>query len=355
MDGERGYGELGFGRRFTEHMAVAPYRAGAWTEVDVVPFAPLSLSPAAMVFHYGQAVFEGLKAFAQRDGGVALFRPHEHARRFDASARRLAMPALDPHAFVAACEALLRADAGSVPTSSGESLYLRPMMIATEAALGVRPAGEYLFVVMASPVGSYFTSGNQTITVWATPDYTRAAAGGVGSAKCAGNYAASLAARLQGAAHGCEETLWLDAVEHRWIEELGGMNVVFVHAGPGGPIVVAPPAGGTVLDGVTRRSVLELARHLGYEVVERPVSIDEACEPGAFDEALACGTAAGAVAIGAIRSPSGGHVVGRGQPGPVTVRLRDALLALQEGRAPDPFGWRLAARDAVQGAGSHPG
>lgn len=342
MDGDTPLdGDLGFGRSFTAHMATARFHAGrGWTDIEVVPFAELSLSPAAMVFHYGQAIFEGLKAYRQPDDTVALFRPEDHARRFDASAQRLAMPVLAPGAFTAACEAVVDADREAVPWPPGNALYLRPLLIATEAHLGVRPAGDYLFVVMASPVGSYIASGARSITVWASADFSRAAPGGTGSAKCAGNYAAGLAVQEEAAAHGCEQTLWLDAVEHRWIEELGGMNIVFVERRRGAPRLVAPPVGGTVLDGVTRRSLLELAAGLGYDTVERPVALDELSGPDAFVEAFACGTAAGVVSIGAVRSPSGEVLIGDGCQGPVATRLGTSLTALQEGRAADPFGWR---------------
>ena len=343
-----GSGDPGFGRQFTDHMAVARYGPGrGWTDVEVVPFSELSLSPAAMVFHYGQAIFEGLKAFRQPDGAVSLFRPDENARRLNGSARRLAMPELPEETFTAACAELVRADQHWVSSTSGQSLYLRPMMIATEAGLGVRPAGEYLFAVIASPVGSYFVAGARPITVWASEDYVRAAPGGTGAAKCAGNYAASLAAKAQATAHACDEALWLDAGEHRWIEELGGMNIVLVADGAHGSALVTPPIHGTILDGVTRKSLLELGGSLGYQIDERPVAIDELRQPGAFREAFACGTAAVVAPIGAVRSASGHWTIGDGEAGPITNRLRDDLVALQEGRADDPFGWRVQVVDPV--------
>ena len=340
------YEDPGFGRVFTDHMALARFSpVDGWAETEVVPFGELSLSPVAMVFHYGQAVFEGLRAFHQHGGAVALFRPDDHAARFGQSARRLAMPEPTAGAFVAACAELVRTDMAWVPSETGHSLYLRPMLFATEAALGVRPASEYLFVVIASPAGAYFASGARPLTVWATREYARAVPGGTGSAKCSGNYAASLAAKQLAAANGCDEILWLDAIEHRWIEELSGQNVVFVADSGDGPTLVAPPVGRTVLDGVTRRSLLELARTLGYEVLERPVSIEEACDPGAFLEAFACGTASGVVPIGVIRLDAGLHPIGEGKPGPVTLRLGNALLAVQEGRADDAFRWRMTVSD----------
>ncbi len=342
-----GSGDPGFGRCFSDHMAIASYDlAHGWSTTEIVGFAAMSFSPATMVFHYGQAVFEGLKAFRQPDGSISMFRPDDHARRFNRSAQRLAMPAQAPGVFKAACCELVSIDQEWVPAELGHSLYLRPMMIASEVGLGARPANEYRFVVIASPVGSYYARGVEPITVWASPDYVRAAPGGTGSAKCAGNYAGSMAAKIQASAQGCDETLWLDAGEHRWVEELGGMNIVFVIDGPDGTSLVAPPIQDTILDGITRKSLLELGRRLGYQVIERPVSIDEACRAGSFQEVFACGTAAIVAPIGAIRTPSRESVIGDGQAGPVTMRLRDALLALQDGRADDPFGWRVKVTEA---------
>lgn len=333
----------GFGRRFTDHMAVAHFEGrSGWTETDIVAFAALSLSPAAMGLHYGQAVFEGLKAFRQPDGSVALFRAHDHAARLDRSARQLVMPELATGTFVEACRRLVCTDIEMVPSTPGHSLYLRPMLLATEAALGVRPAAEYLFVVIASPVGAYVSTGAQPMTVWVSREHSRAAPDGIGSAKCAGNYAASLAGLQESATHGCGETLWLDSNEHRWLEELSSMNVVLVAAGQAGPTLVTPPAGGTILDGITRKSLLALGRSLGFAVAERPVALEEMCDGRSFVEAFACGTAAGVVPISAVRSASGECPIGNGEPGPVARRLQQTLLALQEGSAADPYGWRLS-------------
>lgn len=320
-------------------MATAAYADGTWGELSVEPFANLSLSPAAMVLHYGQAVFEGLKAFRQADGSVALFRPQDNARRFDASAIRLAMPPLPAGLFLAACEAVVRADAASIPTGNGESFYLRPMMFATEPALGVRAAHEYAFVVLGSPVGAYFGDAAHAISVWADPSLVRAAPGGTGAAKCSGNYAASLIAKTEAVARGCDEALWLDAREHRLVEELGGMNFVAVEATTDGPCLVTPPLSDTILDGVTRRSLLALGNHLGFKTDERAVPLDDLSR-GRFTEAFACGTAAVVVPIGSVVTADGVIAIGDGQPGTTTLGLRAELVALQEGRAADPFGWR---------------
>jgi branched-chain amino acid aminotransferase len=300
----------------------------------------MMLSPAALSLHYGQEIFEGLKAYRQPDGSVALFRPDANATRFDLSADRLAMPRLPDGMFTSSCIELVRRDEAFVPSVFGQSLYLRPIMIASEAGLGVRPANEYLYAVIASPAGSYFPGGIRPLTVWTTEHYVRAVAGGTGAAKCAGNYAASLAAKAEATSKGCDEALWLDALERRWIEELSGMNVIFVAAGDERAVLVTPPAVGTILDGITRKSVLLLARDLGFEVVERPIAIDEVYD-GAFDEAFACGTAAVIAPIGAIQSSRGEARFGSDGVGPVALELRDALLALQEGRAADPHGWRV--------------
>lgn len=339
-----------FGSRFTDHMVVATHDATAgWSTPELVPFADLSLSPAAMVLHYGQAIFEGLKAFRQADGSVALFRPDLNAERFDRSARRLAMPPLPSGAFTRACIDLVRADAAEVPDERGHSLYLRPMMIATEAALGVRPADEYLFAVFASPAGAYFGDGGRPVTVWAGGTQARAAPGGTGAAKCSGNYGASLAARAEAARQGCDEVLWLDAIEHRWVEELGGMNIVFVAEADGRLTLVTPPLTDTILDGITRRSVLELADALGYGVEVRPVALEEVLA-GWFSEAFACGTAAAIVPVGAVRTADGTTAIG-GAGAAVADRVRDALLAVQHGVAPDVHGWlTTAVREGLEPA-----
>jgi branched-chain amino acid aminotransferase len=335
-------GTPAFGRQLTDHMVVTTFRrTTGWAPNEVVPFDDLRLSPAAMVFHYGQAVFEGLKAFRQPDGGAALFRPWDHAARFNRSAARLAMPALPEEQFVGACTTLVGVDHDAVPSETGSSLYLRPLMIATETGLGVRAADEYLFAVIASPGGPYFTGGLDPIALWASDVYVRAAPGGTGFAKCGGNYAASLAAKQDAVAHGYDETLWLDAVEHRWIEEMGGMNIAFVDTARTRPSIVTPPVSDTILDGVTRRSILALAPSLGLDVIERPIAIDEI---GSFSEAFACGTAAVVVPIGRVRSATGETLVGDGRPGQWTARIREAVVDLQEGRGADVFGWRLPVR-----------
>ncbi|MFJ8645341.1 branched-chain amino acid aminotransferase [Streptomyces sp. NPDC093546] len=333
---------LGFGARFTRHMVLSRWTPeSGWSPLELAPHAALELSPAAMALHYGQAVFEGLKAYPRRDGSLALFRPDVNAERFNRSAERLAMPHLPVERFTEACEVVVRADAGEVPQGPGQSLYLRPFMIAVEPSLGVRPSREYLFAVIASPVDYFFADGYQAIDVWCAPDHIRAAPGGTGAAKCAGNYAGSLAAKAEALARGCHEVLWLDAREHRWVEELGAMNFFCVTRDKaGGPVLATPRLSGTILAGNTRGSLIELASALGIPTVQRPISLEElTAGDGRVTEAFACGTAASVVPIGAVTTSSGRSVIADGRPGEVTTRLRDELAAIQYGDRDDRFGW----------------
>ena len=331
----------GFGRHLTDHLVTATYAGGSWSTVDVGPMRDLVLSPAAMVLHYGQAIFEGLKAYRQPDGSLALFRADDNAARFDRSAIRMAMPPLPAGMFVEACRALVQADADWVPSKPGQALYLRPILVATEAHLGVRAADELLFAVMASPVDAYFPGGVRPIAVRTADDAVRAAPGGLGAAKCAANYSASLQTKAAATAEGFDEVVWLDAVEHRWVDELSGMNVFLVRDGA----LVTPPLADTLLAGITRDSLIQLARAMDIDVREEPVDVHEwhaAAQRGEVQEAFACGTAAVIAPIGTLTTAAGAATMGDGAPGAVTMRLRDALVALQEGRAPDPFGWRVA-------------
>lgn len=334
--------KLGFGARFTQHMVLARWTPGTgWSPLELVPHAALELSPAAMALHYGQAVFEGLKAYPRRDGSIALFRPDVNAARLNRSAVRLAMPDMPVELFTEACEIVVRADASEVPRGPGQSLYLRPFMIAVEPSLGVRPAQEYLFVVIASPVDHFFADGYQSIDVWCAPDHIRAAPGGTGAAKCAGNYAGSLAAKAEALSRGCHEVLWLDSREHRWVEELGAMNFFCVTRDESGtPLLATPRLSGTILAGNTRGSLIELAASLGIRTVERPVSLAElTAGDGRVTEAFACGTAASVVPIGAVTSEAGKSMIGDGRPGEITTRLRDELAAVHYGEKADLFGW----------------
>jgi branched-chain amino acid aminotransferase len=331
----------GFGRVHTDHMVAVRWSAEkGWHDAQLTAYEPLVLDPSAMVLHYGQAIFEGLKAYRQPDGGVAVFRPEENARRFNRSAARLAMPELPVELFLEAVDTLVDADRDWVPTAEGQSLYLRPFMIATEAQVGMRPAHEYLFLLIAFPVTPFFSGEVKPVTVWLSDEYVRAAVGGTGEAKCAGNYAGSLLAQRQAAEKGCDQVVWLDAVERRWVEEMGGMNLFFVR--DGGRTLMTPALTGTLLPGVVRDSLLQLAPQLGLAVEEGRISVDEwqkAAQDGSLSEVFACGTAAVIAPVGHVKSAQGEWANGDGTPGEVTLRLRAALLDLQYGRAADPFGW----------------
>ncbi|MBB3087881.1 branched-chain amino acid aminotransferase [Nocardioides albus] len=340
-------GELGFGQVFTPHMTAMRWTPDGWERPTLRDFEDLALSPATMVFHYGQAIFEGMKAYRHPDGAVRLFRPERNASRLATSARRMAMPELPEADFVEAVSMLVDADREHVPAEPGHSLYLRPFTIATEATLGTRPAREYLFLVIASPSGPYFTAGFDAITVWVSEDHPRAHPGGTGYAKCAGNYAAGMLVQQVAAEHGAEQVVFLDAREGRWLEELGGMNLFLVREVDGRPTLVTPPVSDTLLEGITRSSLITLADDLGLRVEERPVSLEEwraGAADGTVTEAFACGTAAVVTAIGTVRTQAADFVVGDGRPGLWTTRLRDALLGIQEGTAHDHNGWMRTVR-----------
>ncbi|WP_405602454.1 branched-chain amino acid aminotransferase [Streptomyces sp. NBC_01410] len=330
----------GFGRHFTDHMVTIKWTEGrGWHDAQLVPYAPLSIDPANMTLHYAQEIFEGLKAYRRPDGSVVTFRPEANAERFQRSARRLAMPELPVETFIEACDALVQQDSAWVPAHGGEeSLYLRPFMIATEVGLGVRPANEYLFIVIASPAGAYFPGGVKPVSIWLSEDRVRAVPGGMGDAKTGGNYAASLLAQAEAAAKGCDQVAYLDAVEHKWVEELGGMNLYFVY----GNRIVTPELTGSLLAGITRDSLLQLAKDLGYKSEEGRVSIDQwkaDTENGTLTEVFACGTAAVITPVGLVKSASGEWKQSGGQPGEVTLKLRKALLDIQTGKAEDIHGW----------------
>ncbi|WP_432585257.1 branched-chain amino acid aminotransferase [Streptomyces sp. HD1123-B1] len=333
----------GFGRHFTDHMVTIAWTADrGWHNARLEPYAPIPMDPSNMTLHYGQAIFEGLKAYAQPDKTAAMFRPEANARRFQLSARRLAMPELPVETFVEACELLVREDAGWVPREPEHTLYLRPFMIASENSLGVRPAASYLFVVIATPAGAYFPGGVEPVSVWVSENYVRAAPGGTGSAKCAGNYAGSLIAQAEAAEQGCEQVVWLDALERRWIEEVGVMNLCFVYGTGSDATIVTPRLTDTLLAGVTRDSLLTLAGELGYATRESRISVDDwrdGCADGSISEVFACGTAAVITPVGQVKTVDGSWTIADGRPGPVATRLREALLRRQTGEDTDPHGW----------------
>jgi branched-chain amino acid aminotransferase len=335
--------EPGFGKYFTDHMVRIDWTAdGGWTDGAVLPYGPLALDPATMVLHYGQEIFEGLKAYQQPDGSIATFRAEANAARFQRSARRLAMAELPTELFISSVEALVDIDRAWVPSGGETSLYLRPFMVATEVGLGVRPSNAYAYLLIASPAGAYFKNGVAPVSVWLSTEYVRAAPGGTGEAKCGGNYAASLVAQAYAAQQGCDQVVWLDAAEHRWVEEMGGMNLYFVYGSGPTARVVTPALNGSLLPGVTRDSLLTLARDLGYTAEEGKVSTEEwqaGNASGAITEVFACGTAAIITPVGSVKSASASWTVGDGSTGPVTAQLRAALLDIQTGAAPDTHGW----------------
>jgi branched-chain amino acid aminotransferase len=328
----------GFGRIFTDHMAVVRYnQAKGWHDARVESRGNFPLDPALAVLHYAQEIFEGLKAYKRDDGGVNLFRPDANARRFHNSADRMAMAPLPEAVFIEAVEQLVRIDRAWIPGGEG-SLYLRPFMIASEVFLGVKPSAEYIFAVIASPVGSYFKGGPAPVSIWVSENYTRAAIGGTGAVKCGGNYAASLRAQAEAIEHGCDQVVFLDAVERRYIEELGGMNVFFVFDDGS----LSTPPLGTILPGITRDSIIALAKDTGTPVREEPYTVEQwraDAKSGRLKEAFACGTAAVISPIGKVRSTSGDFLISGGAAGPVAMGLRKQLVDIQYGRVADPHDW----------------
>ncbi|TDD38177.1 branched-chain amino acid aminotransferase [Actinomadura sp. KC06] len=336
-----------FGRTFTDHMVTARYTEEAgWHGFTVGPFRELPLSPATSALHYGQAIFEGLKAYRQPDGSVALFRPELNAARFAASAARIAMPPLPRPAFLASLGALLEADHAWVPDGADRTLYLRPLMIATDEAVVAAASRTYLFALFASPAGAYFDGGIRALRVWVERDQVRAARGGTGAAKFAGNYGAGLLAQKLARERGCDQVIWLDPERRRFVEELGAMNLFLVAREEGGDVLLTPPLSDSLLAGVTRDSIIGLARDGGMTVREEPIAIErwqDGARDGTIREAFACGTAVAVAPIGSIHDATGHFVIGDGQPGPVTLALGQRLLDLQFGRAEDTHGWRHTA------------
>jgi branched-chain amino acid aminotransferase len=328
----------GFGRVFTDHMSIVRYSQGkGWHDARVEARSNFPLDPALAVLHYAQEIFEGLKAYKRDDGGVNLFRPDANARRFKDSADRMAMAQLPEAIFTEAVEQLVRIDRAWIPGGEG-SLYLRPFMIASEVFLGVKPSAEYIFAVIASPVGSYFKGGPAPVSIWVSENYTRAAVGGTGAVKCGGNYAASLRAQAEAIEHGCDQVVFLDAIERKYVEELGGMNVFFVFDDGS---LLTPPLG-TILPGITRDSIIALAKDAGKRVREEAYSIEQwraDAASGKLKEAFACGTAAVISPIGKVRSGSGDFLISGGAAGPVAMGLRKQLVDIQYGRTNDPHSW----------------
>jgi branched-chain amino acid aminotransferase len=334
--------EPGFGKYYTDNMVIAQWNeSSGWSDATLQAYGPLSLDPATMVFHYGQEIFEGMKAYTQPDGGISLFRPEANAKRFAKSAARIALPEMPVDFFVQTVEELVKQDKGWVPKKSGESLYLRPFMIATEVGLGVRPSNQATYVLIATPAAAYFDA-SKAVTVWISTEYVRAALGGTGEAKCGGNYAASLLAQKQAAKEGCDQVAYIDAVERKWVEEMGGMNLYFIKGSGKAAKIMTPKLTGTLLPGITRDSILTLANDLGYKTEETMISIDDwrdGVKSGEITEIFACGTAAVVSAVGAAKSIHGTWQTGDGKPGVITNEIRAALLGIQHGTVADKHGW----------------
>ena len=334
--------EGGFGKYYTDHMVVCEWsESDGWSEPELKPYGPISLDPATAVFHYGQEIFEGLKAYRQPNGDISLFRPTANAKRFANSAARLALPEMSEQLFIETIETLVKTDAAWVPSKVGESLYLRPFMFATEVGLGVRPSNKATYMLIATPAGAYFDP-NKAVSVWISTEYVRAAIGGTGEAKCGGNYAASLVAQKAAAKKGCDQVVWIDAKERKWVEEMGGMNLYFVKGRGADATVITPKLTGTLLPGITRDSILSVARDLGYKTEEVMLSIDDwrdGVTSGEITEIFACGTAAVVSPVGQAKSVMGTWKTGDGEPGVITMQIRNHLLGVQHGTVLDTHNW----------------
>jgi branched-chain amino acid aminotransferase len=337
--------KLGFGMIFTDHFFTMKYHAKkGWHDAQIEPYRALSLDPAAMGLHYGQEIFEGLKAYRGANGATYLFRPADNFKRMNASAKRLCMPELDVDFMVDALKELVRLEKDWIPRGRGTSLYIRPTMIATEPALGVRPANEYLFFIIVGPVGAYYPQGFSPTKIYVTTDYVRSVVGCIGFCKAAGNYAASLLASKEAGEMGYTQVLWLDAIEKKYVEEVGTSNIFFLI----GDELITPPLTGSILPGITRDSVIKIARKLGLKVAERQLSVDEiltALTSGALKEAFASGTAAIVSPVGHIHYKLKEYAINGGKTGPVTERLYNEILQIQYGEKDDPFGWRIKISD----------
>jgi len=333
-----------FGQYHTDHMVSITYSVDeGWHDAGVVSYSGIELDPSAIVLHYAQGIFEGLKAYRWADGSIVSFRPEANARRLRSSARRMAIPELPEELFIESLRQLMAVDGAWVPPAGGEeSLYLRPFIFATEPGLGVRPAKEYRYLVIASPAGAYFPRGIKPVSVWLSTEYVRACPGGTGAAKFGGNYAASLLAQAQASENGCDQVVWLDAIERRYFEEMGGMNLFFVFGSGGSARLVTPELTGSILPGVTRDSLLTLASDAGFAVEERKIDVDEwqkKAAAGEITEVFACGTAAVITPVSHVKYGDGEFTIADGEPGEVTMALRDTLTGIQRGTFADTHGW----------------
>lgn len=331
--------QLGFGRLFTDHMFLMNYEKGkGWYDPRIVPYGDFSMDPASMVLHYGQAIFEGTKAYRRADGEIQLFRPQANMARMSSSAERMCMPALDEEMALEGLKKLIEVEKDWVPHQEGTSLYIRPTMIALDVQLGVHASNKYLFYIILSPVGAYYKEGLKPVGIYVEDAYVRAVRGGVGFTKCAGNYAASILAGEVAATKGYAQVLWLDGVEQRYIEEVGAMNMMFAY----GNKIITPALNGSILPGITRNSVLTLASQLGYEVEEKKIAIDEVfadIKSGKCTEAFGTGTAAVISPVGELCWKDEKLTVGDGNIGPVAQKLYDTLTGIQTGKLADENNW----------------
>ncbi len=332
---------LSFGKVFTDHMFLMNYDAGqGWHDPRIVPYGPISLEPCAMVFHYAQEVFEGMKAYRDTQGGIRLFRPKDNVERLNNSCERLCIPQLPPDLTLEAIKTLVRTEERWVPSAPNTSLYIRPFVIATDPSLGVHASHSYLFAVICCPVGAYYKEGLNPVKIYVEDDDVRAVRGGTGYTKCGGNYAASIRAGERAEEKGFSQVLWLDGVERKYIEEVGSMNVLFKLGGR----IVTPKLTGSVLPGITRRSCLDLLRDWGYVVEERLITAQElfdAAREGKLEEAFGSGTAAVISPIGELAWKDQRILISGGQIGDLSQKLYDTLTGIQWGRDPDPYGWSV--------------
>lgn len=332
---------LGFGKIFTDHMFIMNYTEGqGWHDPRIVPFDRISLSPAAMVYHYGQEMFEGLKAYRGENDEIYLFRPDMNAKRTNNTNARLCIPSLPEEDFVQAVKAIVDVDRDWVPSAPGTSLYVRPFIIATDEFLGVAPSQTYLFMIILSPSGAYYSSGLAPVGIWIEDEYVRAVRGGMGFAKTGGNYAASLIGQVKAHDDGFSQVLWLDGVERKYIEEVGSMNIFFKIDGK----IVTPMLNGSILPGITRDSTINLCKSWGYDVAERRISVEEIIEAqksGKLEEVFGTGTAAVISPVGKLRYVDDVMLINNGEIGPVSQKLYDTMTGIQYGKLDDPFGWRV--------------
>ena len=338
--------KLGFGKLFTDHMLLMKYNGKAgWHDTAIVPFEDFRLSPAAAVFHYAQAGFEGLKAYRRADGSIALFRPWDNMRRMNATAKRICAPEIPEEEVLEALYELIRTDAQWVPSAPGTSLYIRPTIIATDPFLGVHPSHEYYFFIILSPVGAYYSSGLAPCSIYVEKDYVRSVKGGTGYVKAAANYAASLIATDNAEANNCQQVLWLDAIEKKYVEEVGAMNIFFKIDGE----IITPELVGSILPGITRDSIMQIARKKGYKVTERRITIDEviqAAHSGKLEEVFGTGTAAVLSPVGELVYAGEKIIINHGEMGSASKLFYDTLTGIQYGTVIDEFGWTVTVLDA---------